>query len=550
MTGETAADLHEPDLPTTIPGLLERAVERFGDVAALLEGEVRLDYRELDQQVTRAAAGLLAVGIEPGDRVAVWAPNIHEWVIAALAASTVGAVLVPINTRYRGEEAAWLLEASRARLLWTVTGFLDTDYVAELRSARGDGTEARPIAGLPHLERVVVLRGDAPPGTCGWDAFLGGGAGVAAAEVRDRAAAVGSDDLSDLIFTSGTTGRPKGVMATHGQTVRAFAQWSRLLGLEAGERYLVVNPFFHTFGYKAGIVASVLRGATILPHAVFDAEAVLERVAEERVAVLPGPPTLFQSLLDHPRRHAYDVSSLRRTVTGAASIPVSLIQRMRDELGFEVVLTAYGLTEATGLVTMCRAGDDVRTIATTSGRAIPDVEVRTVDDTGTPVPTGTPGEVVVRGYTVMQAYFEDPARTAETIDGDGWLHTGDVGVLDDQGYLDITDRKKDVFIVGGFNAYPAEIESQLVEHPGVAQAAVVGVPDRRLGEVGWAYVVPTSGARLDPEVLVGWARERMANFKAPRRVEVVDALPVNASGKVLKHELRARAARAAERAPA
>jgi acyl-CoA synthetase (AMP-forming)/AMP-acid ligase II len=259
---------------------------------------------------------------------------------------------------------------------------------------------------------------------------------------------------------------------------------------------------------------------------------VLARIPEERISMLPGPPALFQSILNHPDLPGADVSSLRLAVTGAAVIPVELVERMQKEMGFETVVTGYGLTECCGIATMCRHDDDPETIARTSGRAIPDVEVVLADD----------GEVLVRGYNVMQGYWEDAEQTAEAIDADGWLHTGDIGVMDERGYIAITDRKKDMFIVGGFNAYPAEIENALLAHPEVAQVAVVGAPDERLGEVGVAFVVPKAGATVDPDSLVAWSREHMANYKVPRRVVVVEGLPLNASGKVLKYELRRRAA--------
>jgi acyl-CoA synthetase (AMP-forming)/AMP-acid ligase II len=292
---------------------------------------------------------------------------------------------------------------------------------------------------------------------------------------------------------------------------------------------------------KAGILASLLEGATIVPHAVFDVDEVMGRVVAERITMLPGPPTIFQSILDHPRLAEFDLSTLRLAVTGAASIPVELIRRMRDELHFENVVTGYGLTEATGIATMCRHDDDPETIAATCGRAIPGVEVQVVNDEGKEVPAGEPGEVVIRGYNLMRGFLDDPEATAEAIDAEGWLHTGDIGVLDERANLRITDRKKDMFIVGGFNAYPAEIENMISDHPSVSQVAVVGIPDHRMGEVGCAFVVLRPGTALDPDELVTWCRERMANYKVPRRVEVVDALPLNASGKVLKYELRDRA---------
>jgi len=274
---------------------------------------------------------------------------------------------------------------------------------------------------------------------------------------------------------------------------------------------------------------------------VFDVPTAMRNVVEHRITALPGPPAIYQTILNHPDLAGFDLSSLRLAVTGAAAVPVSLVERMRTDLGFEVVLTAYGLTEATGFVTACRAEDDAETIATTSGRAIEDVEVRIVDDGGKPLGPGEAGEIVVRGYNVMSGYFEDAEQTAATIDRDGWLHTGDVGTLDERGYIRITDRKKDMYIVGGFNAYPAEIENVLTAHDDVAQVAVIGVPDERLGEVGMAFVVPATGRTVDADALIGWARERLANYKVPSRVEVVDALPLNPSGKVLKYELRQRA---------
>jgi acyl-CoA synthetase (AMP-forming)/AMP-acid ligase II len=284
-----------------------------------------------------------------------------------------------------------------------------------------------------------------------------------------------------------------------------------------------------------------MRGATMLPHAVFDVPAIFERVRKERVSVLPGPPTIYQAFLAHEDRARFDLSCLRLAVTGAAPTPVELIRRMRDELGFDTVVTGYGLTECCGTVSMCRADDDPETIATTSGRALPDVEVRCVDTDGNEVPRGEPGEVIVRGYNVMRGYFDDDAATAATIDSDGWLHTGDVAVMDERGYLQITDRIKDMFIAGGFNCYPAEIEKLLFASEDIAHAAVIGIPDERMGEVGMAFVVPVPGRAPTEASVIAWCRENMSNYKVPRRVEIVDALPMNASGKVTKFVLRERA---------
>jgi acyl-CoA synthetase (AMP-forming)/AMP-acid ligase II len=344
-----------------------------------------------------------------------------------------------------------------------------------------------------------------------------------------------------VLFTSGTTGRPKGVIMTHGQTVQQFREWCAYAGLEAGDRYLIVNPFFHMFGYKAGWLASLLQGASIVPVPVFDVPKVLSLVETERITVLPGPPTLYRSILDHPERKRFDLSTLRVAVTGAADIPVALIEEMRAELPFRRILTGYGLTEA-GTCTGCQPGDDAETIATTAGRAMPGLEVVIADGKGREIERGATGELLVRGYSVMKGYLDDPEATAAAIDARGFLHTGDLATMDERGYVRIVGRLKDMLIVGGFNVYPAEVENSLLAHDAVGQVAVIGVPDPRLGEVGMAYVVPAPGRSVDPAAIVAWARERLANYKVPRYVVAVSALPTNATGKVLKSELRARAA--------
>lgn len=520
------------ELPRTIPAALERAVERWGDREALVDGTDRWTWAELGADVDRAARAFVASGIEHGDRVGIWCPNLGEWVVAALGLQRIGAAVATMNTRFKGDEAAYNLRTAGSRMLLTVTDFLDTDYVAMLRGAEG---------GVPDcVEEIVVFRGPTPEGTIGWSEFLGRGAGVDPADVAVRAAAVSPIDMSDIIFTSGTTGAPKGAMMAHGASIRAFAAWSDVVGLRADDRYLIVNPFFHSFGLKAGILACILHGATMVPHPVFDVPSVVQRIEEERITMLPGPPAIYQTILNDPALSSRDLSSLRLAVTGAAPVPVELLDRMRDELGFETVVTGYGLTEAHGILTMNRHDDPVELISASDGRALDGVEVVTVDEAGSPTPAGVPGEIWARGYNLMLGYIGDPDATAEAIDAAGWLHTGDVGVLDADGNIKITDRLKDMFITGGFNVYPAEVEAALSKHPEVAQAAVVGVPDERMGEVGVAFLVPRAGATLHPDEVVAWSRDHMANYKVPRRVEVVDALPMNASNKVRKFELRAR----------
>jgi len=529
-TTDKASDLVSWD-EMTIPQTLARAAALWPDSSALEDedGVRKFTFAELAAASERAARGFIAAGIERGDRVAIWGPNSWRWVVAALGLQSAGAILVTLNTRFKTSEASYVLEKSEARLLCTVGDFLGTNYADSM---------ARQT--LPDLEEIVLLDGRSQNGL-DWEEFIARGESVTPEQARTRADEVRPDDLSDFLFTSGTTGNPKAVMTAHGQNLKVFDIWGKNVGLTAGDRYLITAPFFHSFGYKAGWLACLIHGATALPHAVFAAESVLRRIEDEGITVLPGPPAIYQTLLTFDGRDRFDTSSLRLAVTGAAPTPVELVHRMRDELGFRSVIKAYGLTESCGTVTACKQGDDPETIANSDGCAIPDTEVLCVDSDGTEVPRGEPGEVWVRGYNVMRGYFNDPEETAKAIDGDGWLHTGDIGVMNEQGYLKITDRIKDMFIMGGFNVYPAEVENLLFKHEGIAASAVIGVPDERMGEVGMAFVVAIPGATLDAEGLIAWSRENMANYKVPRYVEIVDALPSNASGKVLKFELRERA---------
>jgi HIP---CoA ligase len=515
----------------TLPQLVSQAAELHSDRIAISDNGVELSYRQLDEARIEAGRAFIAAGLEQGDRIAIWAPNIYQWIIAAIGAQSVGGVLVPLNTRMKGAEAAYILRASGARLLFTVGDFLGVSYPELLA-----GEE------LPSLEQVVLLEGEAQ-GTTSWRDFLSSGSGVDIAEVNRRAAALTPEDTLDILFTSGTTGNPKGVVTAHGQNIRTFENWSATVGLRADDSYLVINPFFHSFGYKAGWLACIIRGAKILPVKNFDLDAVLAQIERDRISMIPGPPTIYQSLLAHPNRDNFNLTSLRLAVTGAAPVPVSLVEQMRGELGFELVVTAYGLTESCGVVSICRADDSAERISHTSGCAMDGVEMKCVDSEGNSVPAGAEGEIWFRGFNVMQCYLDNPEETAKTITADGWLKTGDVGVMDEDGYIRITDRIKDMFIVGGFNTYPAEIENILCGMPGVARAAVIGVPDERMGEVACAFIVPTADAALDQAGVIAWCRDNMANYKVPRTVHFLEELPMNAGGKVLKNELRELAAK-------
>lgn len=518
----------------SIPNALRLTAERHPDLEAMVGEDGRRTFAELEQDMIAAVRAVLALGVRAGDRVAIWAPNSARWVMAALGILGAGAVLVPVNTRFKGEEAAYILRKSGARALFVVTDFLDTDYTAMLRAAD------------PSLEVLqdgssVVISGESGPGQVAWKQFLDAGAAVSEAAAVAAIDAVTPDSLSDIMFTSGTTGNPKGVQLTHGQSLRAHGGYSKLLGFEPGDRYLIVPPFFHTFGYKAGWMACLVHGATIIPAQIFDTDHVMEVIQQERVTILYGPPTIFQSILDSPNRASYDLTSIRNVLLSSTVVPAELLVRTQNELRPELIHGGYGLTEVTSLVSAAIPGaDTIEQVATTVGRPALDIEVRIVDDEGRDVAPGEPGELLVRGYNVMRGYWDDPERTAEAIDPDGWLSTGDIATMDEQRYIRITDRKKDMILVGGFNVYPAEVEQILGQHPDVQEIAVVAAPDQRLGEVPVAFVVVRPGGELTETEHLDWAADRIANFKCPRRAVFVDALPRNASMKVLKNNLRAR----------
>ncbi|MGA8547205.1 MAG: 3-((3aS,4S,7aS)-7a-methyl-1,5-dioxo-octahydro-1H-inden-4-yl)propanoate--CoA ligase FadD3 [Mycobacterium sp.] len=508
--------------PQTIPAVLDRIARELPDHNALVTHDRTLTFAGLRDEVRGAAAAMIQLGVSPGERVAIWSPNTWHWVVACLATHCAGATVVPLNTRYTAAEATDILARTDAPLLVAMGEFLGTDKTADLDRAA-----------LPALRHIVRVPVDANDGT--WDEFMAGGVDLEAADAR--AAAVGPDDVSDVLFTSGTTGRSKGVLCAHRQSLSGSAAWAACGKITSDDRYLCINPFFHNFGYKAGILACLQTGATLIPQLTFDPEQAMRAVAEHRITVLPGPPTIYQTLLDHPARGAYDLTSLRFAVTGAATVPVVLIERMQTELDIDIVLTAYGLTECNGFGTMCRADDDAVTVATTCGRPIADFELRIDVAEGSESGPAT-GEVLLRGPNVMLGYLDDPQATAATVDADGWLHTGDIGKLDAAGNLQITDRLKDMYICGGFNVYPAEVEQVLARLDGVLDCAVIGVPDERLGEVGRAFLVKRPDTELDEQTVIAYARQYLANFKAPRSVRFVDTLPRNAGGKVVKPLLR------------
>jgi acyl-CoA synthetase (AMP-forming)/AMP-acid ligase II len=521
---------------TTTPALLADRADRFRDELAVVDGDVALTFGELSARATRVAAGLIDRGVCRGDTVAVWAPNGFEWIVSALGLQMAGAALLPLNTRFKGAEVRALLARTRAVALVSVGTFLDIDYPMMLADPASDVRDSGLVGGLDSLRYVFTLGESQAPWATPW-AELSEGSSVSEDAAWARARTVRDDDVCDVLFTSGTTGMPKGAMCTHGVTVHAYETFVDHVGIVRGDRYLIVNPFFHAFGYKAGWLSCLIAGATAYPLATFDVAKAVDTVTRERITVFPGPPTVYYSMLESGLADRTKLASLRLSITGAATVPEELVRRMQRDLTFEDILVGYGLTEANGLGTMCRPGTAPDVVAATSGPPITGMDLRIVDDAGDDLGVGEPGEIWLRGHQ-MKGYLDDPVATAEAIDADGWLRTGDIGFVDAGGNLHVTDRKKDMFIVGGFNVYPAEVERLLLAHPAVSQVAVVGVPDARLGEVGHAFVIERPGQEVDRDELLEWSRATMANFKVPRYVTMCDEFPLTANGKVLKTALR------------
>ena len=511
----------------------QSAVAAHGNRIAIRDGEKHISWTALDGHARSAARAMLTLGIAPGDRFSIWAGNQWRWVVAGLAGQAAGATLIPASTRLKAREIADLLRRADARILFCDPAFGNYDFVASITAED-----------LPNLAHIVVFDDRPEDGrVIGWEAFVDRVnidlTSVSNDALDARIAAIEPQGIADIIFTSGTTGSPKGVPMTHTQSLIACKQQQECVShYVPGDVFAVTYPFAHNAGYRAGWQAALLYGVTIIPMRSYDALDFLKMIDRERVTVLPAVPTIFQAILDHPERSQYDLSSLRICATGATTIPVALIERMQATFGADAVMTGYGLTEAAGSVSNTRPGDPATVIATTTGKPLANLEVRLLDPEHDDVAQGSPGEIAVRGPQVMLAYYQDEAATSAAFTDDGFLLTGDVGVLDVDGNLSITDRIKDMYLVGGFNTYPAEIEQQLRCMDGIADVAVIGVDDDRLGQVGKAFIVPASGTTLDADQIISWCRGHMANYKVPRSVVFIDALPRNPTGKVSKLDLR------------
>jgi len=515
----------------TIPALLRAAARAHGSKPALSSvTDGAISFADLDAQADRVARALLADGMAAGERTALWAPNMWEWVAAAVGIQRIGGVMVPLNTRLRGGEVADIVRRAGITRIFSIGNFLGRYYPAMLRGEP-----------MPQVARIVVMRPD-PGAMAGceqaWDDFLAGGTEVAGATLAAREAAVTPDTVADIMFTSGTTGLPKGAIFSHRRSLGGGSAWNGVSAMTADDRYCAFGPFSHNASYKAGWIASLMAGATLYWPDAYDSVTILDLIAKNRITVMPAPPTVWQEVLANPNRADWDIGSFRFLSTGGTIVPIELMRRLKAETPIREVTTGYGMTECAGSATHTLRDDDMSRVAYTVGKAIAGTEIAIGGADGRLLPAGEPGEVLIRDGKLLIEYLDNPKATRETIDADGWLHSGDVGILDADGYLKLTDRLKDMYIVGGFNVYPAEIERQIGALEGLYQCAIIGVPDQRLGEVGHAFIVRSAGSTLTEAEVLAWSKANLANYKIPRGVTFVDALPMNSTGKVLKFTLR------------
>jgi fatty-acyl-CoA synthase len=515
-----------PLLGDTIGERLRQTVEDFGDHEALVVGhqEYRATYRELREESGRAARGLLARGIEKGDRVGIWAPNRSEWVVTQYATARIGAILVNVNPAYKRSELEYALTRSGIRLLMLSRGFRDTDYVELLGDVRGR---------CPALEDAIVLED-------GWDSLLADGDGVPGSVLELREAELQFDDPINIQYTSGTTGFPKGATLSHHNILNNGHFIAGTLRYTEADRVCVPVPFYHCFGMVIGNLACMTRGAcVVVPAESFEPLAVLEAVEAERCTSLYGVPTMFVAELEHPRFAEFDLSSLRTGVMAGSPCPIETMKSVRTEMHMEDVTICYGMTETSPVSTQSSVDDPVDKRVTTVGRVHPHLEIKVVEPaTGRIVPRGTPGEQCTRGYSVMLGYWDDDDATRAAIDLAGWMHTGDLAVMDDEGYVSIVGRIKDVIIRGGENIYPRELEEFLLTVPDVVEAYVIGVPSARYGEEVMAWVKLRDGSSADDEALAGACRGAIATFKIPRYWKLVDEFPMTVTGKIQKYKMR------------
>ncbi len=526
---QAAGPTDVPLLEETLGANLERTVAEFPDREALVSRHqgLRYTYAELDAAVDELARGLLAFGLERGDRAGIWSPNCAEWVLTQYATAKIGAILVNVNPAYRTSELGYALRQSGLRLLVAAPEFKGSDYRAMVE-------EVAPSA--PGLERTIFLGSD------GWGELLAGAAGVEDARLREASAALAPGDPINIQYTSGTTGAPKGATLSHRNILNNGYFVGRGCRYTEADRVCIPVPFYHCFGMVMGNLGCTTHGACmVVPEAAFEPGAVLETVEAERCTSLYGVPTMFIAELAHPGFEQRDLSSLRTGIMAGAPCPAHVMREVMERMHMGEVTICYGMTETSPVSTQTGADDEVERRVSTVGRVHPHVEIKVVGDDGAVKPVDEAGELCTRGYSVMSGYWDDAERTAEAIDANGWMHTGDLATMDAHGFVQIVGRSKDMVIRGGENVYPREVEEFLYDHPAVADVQVIGIPDERYGEELMACVILKADGQLEEEALREFCRGRIAHYKVPRYVRFVEEFPMTVTGKVQKYKLREQA---------
>src|ERR687896_546519 len=531
----------------TVGGLLDMVTERRpqDDALVYVDRGLRYSYAEFNEVVERCARGLMALGLEKGDHVAVWGQNVPEWVTLQFATGKTGTVLVTINPAYKSEELRYVLEQSDAAALFLTEGVKGADFVEILQDAVPDLADAGDgdlsVEGLLYLKRVVLIGEEAPeaPSLIGYKEFIEGADEVSEDELREWQDSLDAEEVINMQYTSGTTGFPKGVQLTHANIVKNAFYIGECMELGPEDRVCIPVPFFHCFGCVLGTLNTVTHEGTMVPVEQFDAEEVLKAVHEERCTALLGVPTMFIAELEHENYGEYDTSGLRTGIMAGSPCPQEGMKQGVNDMGADEITIAYGQTESSPVITQTRTNDPIERRVSTVGRKLPDVEVKLVDvDTGEEVGPNEQGDLCTRGYHVMKGYYKMPDETEEVIDEEGWLHTGDLATMDEDGYVKITGRADDMIIRGGENIYPREIEEFLYTHPEISDVQIYGVPDEKYGERVAAAIIKKKDASLTEEDVKEYCRENIAHYKVPEYVDFVEEYPMTASGKIQKYKLR------------
>ncbi len=529
----------------TVGALLDDMARRYPDNEALVYHErgLRYTYREFNEVCRRVAKGLLKLGVKKGDNVSIWAYNVPEWVILQFATAKIGAILVTINTSYKSAELEYILNQSDSSALFMVKSFKDTDYVQTVYDVIPELPAAEPgkLASpkLPHLENVIFIGQETPMGMNNFNTIMDLGNQVSDQDLQAVEATLDCSEVINMQYTSGTTGFPKGVMLTHHNVINNGFNIGECMKFTEKDRLCIPVPFFHCFGCVLGVMACVTHASTMVPVEVFDPLKVLQTVEKERCTAVHGVPTMFIAELEHPEFRKFDLSTLRSGIMAGSNCPIEVMKKVINEMHASEITIAYGQTESSPVITQTRTDDPIELRVATVGRALPDVEVKIVDiETGATLPPGKQGELCTRGYLVMKGYYKMPDETARAIDPDKWLHTGDLAIMDENGYCKITGRIKNMIIRGGENIYPREIEEFLYTHPKVSDVQVYGVPDRKYGEQVMAAIVLKKGVEMGEEEVREFCRDKIANYKIPKYVKFVDGYPMTASGKIQKFKLR------------